>query len=250
VVDFINEVEEELRKDEYNVLLRRYGPYLLGVIIAIIMATGFVEWRKSADDKAARSTSAAFVEATNLAAEGNIEGATRQFLAIAEKAPEGYAGLSILRAAGLELEAGNSSKAVKLFDRAAGIFTTPRHKQLAQIKAAFILANERQFDDVRSRVELLAQKDQPYEFLARELLGFAAMQSGDLGAARQEFSYLSSVPGVPESIQQRAEQSLSLMQVEAGKVEGREVVDIEPSLAVNDDAQDVMQSSDKDAENE
>jgi len=34
VVDFINEVEEELRKDEYNRLLRRYGPYILAVIVA------------------------------------------------------------------------------------------------------------------------------------------------------------------------------------------------------------------------
>ena len=46
MVDFINEVEEELRKDEYNRLLRRYGPYILAVIVAIVAGTGFLEYQK------------------------------------------------------------------------------------------------------------------------------------------------------------------------------------------------------------
>ncbi len=219
MVDFINEVEEELRKDEYNVLLRRYGPYLLGVVIAIVAATGFLEWRKSTKDKAARSTSAAFVQANDLAAAGDTEMAARHFLAIADKAPEGYAGLSVLRAAAIELDEGNTSKAVALFDRAASIFTTERHKQLAQLKAAYILANEGQYGDVSNRVEVLATKDAPYEFLARELKAFVALQYGKPEIARQEYSYLSTIPGVPDSIQQRADQSLSLMTVEAQEAE-------------------------------
>jgi len=233
VVDFINEVEEELRKDEYNVLLRRYGPYLLGVVIAIVAATGFLEWRKGVKDRAARATSAAFVQANDLAAAGDTEMAARQFLAIADKAPEGYAGISVLRAAAIELDAGNTSKAVALFDRAASIFTSGRHKQLAQLKAAYILANEGQYADVSNRIETLAAKDAPYEFLARELKGFVAMKSGDLGIARQEYSYLSTVPGVPETIQQRADQSLSLMKVEAKQAENSETLEV-PS-AVNED---------------
>jgi len=258
VVDFINEVEEELRKDEYNVLLRRYGPYLLGLVIAIVMATGFIEWRKVVTDKDARATSAAFVEANNLAQAGDLEKASRQFLAIAEKAPEGYAGLSLLRSAGLEQERGNVLKAVSLYDRAADVFTTSRHQQLAQIKAAYILANEGRFDDVSSRVEALAQNDEPYEFLARELRGFAAMKSGDVAIARQEFSYLATIPGVPEPIQQRAEQSLSLMQVDARNAALRETVVLDDSM-VNDkktmpeeSAASVtsLESADKGSENE
>jgi len=33
VVDFIGEVQEELRKDDYNRWLRKYGPYLAGLIV-------------------------------------------------------------------------------------------------------------------------------------------------------------------------------------------------------------------------
>jgi len=37
VVDFINEVEEELRKDEYNRLLRRYGPFYYRLLLSLLL---------------------------------------------------------------------------------------------------------------------------------------------------------------------------------------------------------------------
>ena len=46
-------------------------------------------------------------------------------------------------------------------------------------------------------------------------MGFAAMQSGDMSGAREQFSYLSSIPGVTETIAARASQYLSLMSVDA-----------------------------------
>jgi len=61
VVDFINEVEEELRKDEYNRLLKKFGPLLIAIIALIIGGTAYMEWQKSSDDKAARATSYAYV---------------------------------------------------------------------------------------------------------------------------------------------------------------------------------------------
>lgn len=214
MVDFINEVEEELRKDEYNKLLRRYGPFLLGAIIAVVAATGYMEWSKSTADKAARSVSYAYVDAGEKAQSGDVDGAVADFIAISEQAPSGYSGLSLMRAASLRLEEGNRDGAIALFDQAAAKFEKPRHKQLAQIKAAYILAGDGRFADVSARLGALAAKDQPYEDLSRELLGFAAMQSGDMSTARQQFSYLDSIPGVMPSVKLRAEQYLSLMKTD------------------------------------
>ncbi len=211
MVDFINEVEEELRKDEYNRLLKRFGPLLLAIIIAVVAVTGFIEFRKYSDDKAARATSASYVDASNLAADGETDRAIEAFLAISEKAPAGYSGLSLIRAAALKLEKDDRSDAVTLLDAAANRFETARHKQLAQIKAAYILASDGAYNDVMSRAGALMVKDAPYEFLARELMGFAALQAGNDKLAREHYSYLESIPGVPSTIKERAEQALSLM---------------------------------------
>ena len=211
MVDFINEVEEELRKDEYNRLLRRYGPFLLVVIIAIVAVAGFLEFQKYTQDQSARATSASYIQASDKAAAGNVDQSIKEFMAIADKAPAGYAGLSLVRAAALKLEAGDSTEAVSLLDRAATTFETRRHIQLAQIKAAYILANEGAYSDVVNRAAPLMEKDAPYEFLARELVGFAGLKSGDEALAREQFAYLESIPGVPATIKERAKQNLSLM---------------------------------------
>ena len=217
MVDFINEVEEELRKDEYNRLLRRYGPYILAVIVAIVAGAGFIEYQKYAKDKAARATSASYVAASDAAAAGNIDQSFAGFMDIAEKAPAGYAGLSLVRAATLKLETGDGVEAVRLLDQAAITFETPRHAQLAQIKAAYILANDGAYSDVINRIGPLIEKDAPYEFLARELMGFAALKSGDETLAREQFGYLESIPGVPPTIKERAKQNLSLMRTAAAE---------------------------------
>lgn len=215
MADFINEVEEELRKDEYNKLLKKWGPFLLGIIIAVIAVAGYFEWQKASADKAARAASAAYVEANNFASEGEVDKAFRQYIDVAEKAPGGYAGLSLVRAASLKLEQGDRAEALRLFDEAAQKFESPRHAQLAQLKAAYILASQGRYADVKSRLGPLAEKEQPYEYLARELLGFSAMQDGDESGARQQFSYLSSIPGVPPTIQQRASEIMSLIKVDS-----------------------------------
>lgn len=219
MVDFINEVEEELRKDEYNRLLKRYGPFILAGIVAIVAGTGFLEYRKFAKDKAARATSASYVAASDKANDGQQAAALTEFLDIADKAPAGYAGLSLVRAASLKLEAGDRAEAVRLLDVAATTFETPRHSQLAQIKAAYILAGEGAYSDVLSRTGSLSVKDAPYEYLARELTGFAALQSGDNAKAREQYGYLEYIPGVPPTIKERAKQALSLMRTSSALAE-------------------------------
>lgn len=211
MVDFINEVEEELRKDDYNKLLKRYGPYIAAVIIAIVLGTAFLEWREYSTDRAARATAASYNEAVSAAQNGETDKAVSQLVELADVAPSGYAGLSLMQAAIAKQSAGERAEAVQLYDRAAEEFEQARHKQLAQLKAAYILAGDGAYTDVVARVSPLAAKDAPYEFLARELLGVAAAQTDDDAMARQQFGYLASIPGVPPTIKERAEQSLSLM---------------------------------------
>lgn len=211
MVDFINEVEEELRKDDYNKLLKRYGPAIAVVIFLIIAGTAAFEWNKSRTGKVARAASASYLSAADLARAGDSDKAVAEFSALAEEAPEGYSGLSLMRIAAIELERGNNAQAVSYYDQAANTFSLPRHSDLASLKAAYILADNGAYSDVQSRIDKLATKDAPYEFLARELAGFVALQSGDIPTARQEFNYLKNIPGVPQTIAERATQFLSLV---------------------------------------
>jgi len=215
VVDFINEVEEELRKDDYNRLLKKYGP-LIGVLLFLIVAgTGFMEWRDHADGKAARATAAIYTSADDELESGSLDQAVQEFVALGQAGPDGYAGLAFKRAAAIEHDKGNASEAVVYFDQSLSKFDKARHKHLSEYKAALILADQGAYSDVIARLDGLIVEDAPYEYLARELLGFAHEKSGNLPAAREQYAYLTSIPGVPQSVKLRAEQAMLLMNVDS-----------------------------------
>lgn len=211
MVDFISEVEEELRKDDYNKFLRKFGPLIIGLLIGVVMVVGYLEWRDYSQDRMARAAAFSYLEADDLLQDGKSEEASRAFLALADVAPDGYAGLSLMRAAIIASEAGNAAEAIRLYDAAAVRFNEERHIHLTSLKAAYVVANRGDWSDVDQRASALAAQDAPYEFLARELIATAALNMGDTDRARAEFSYLDTIPGVPDTIARRAEQALILM---------------------------------------
>lgn len=210
MVDFIHEVEEELRKDSYNELLRKFGPWIIGACVLIVAATGAYEYFKTADARAAKAASISYVEAAKMVEDGDRDAAIARYVAIGQKAKPGYAGLSLMQAAALKLEDGERAEALRLFDQAAQTFDTDLHKQLANLKAAYILADDGRYDDVNQRLTGLAESGQPFEYLARELKGFVALAQDDVKSAKSEFSYLARSPDVSEGIRNRAEQVLAL----------------------------------------
>jgi hypothetical protein len=217
MVDFISEVEEELRKDDYNKFLRQYGPLILGLLIGVVLVVGFLEWRSYSQERTARAAAASYLAADNALNEGRPDAAAQAFLELADVAPDGYAGLSLMRAAVIAGEQGNAAEAVRLYDLAADRLELDRHTDLARLKAAYVLANEGQWADVRGRAQALAVEGAPYEYLARELVASAALNSGDVATAEKEFRYLSTIPGVPQTVARRAEQALVLMTTQAAE---------------------------------
>ena len=211
MVDFINEVEEELRKDKYNVLLRKYGPYIVAAIFAIIAFAGYVEYQKKSKSIIARGASTSFEASKKLEASGDLQAASDKYIALSEVAPNGYAGLSLVHDAGMKVQLGDMDAAISLFDQAADKFEKPRHRDLQTYKAALILAETGKYDDAQARLSTLIQDKSPYQDLARELEAQILYAKGDLSTARSKLSYLVTAPGVSSGVKSRSEQLLSLI---------------------------------------
>jgi len=214
LVDFINEVEEELRKDKYNLLLRKYGPYIVAIIFAIIGFAAYIEYKKNATSVMARRASASFVSAGKHEASGDLQAAGDKFVALSDVAPSGYAGLSLVKAAGLKVQLGDMDGAIALFDQAASAFELPRHKDLAAYRAIMILMDLGRYDDAQARLIPLVNGDGPYQDLAKELEAQALYKKGDIKAARAKLSYLVTAPGVLQGVKTRSSQMLSLLNAE------------------------------------
>ena len=158
MVDFINEVEEELRKDDYNRLLKKYGPAIGVVLFLIVAGTGYMEYRKYAADKKAQAVSAIYTAADKQLDDGKPDEAVAAFVELSSTGPEGYSGLSLMRAAAIRQDQGDPISAVRFFDKAAEKFSVDRHMQLAQLKAACLLADQGAYSDPVSYRHLRAHE--------------------------------------------------------------------------------------------
>jgi hypothetical protein len=205
VADIFHEVDEEVRREKLKKLWDRYGNLVVAVCIAIIVAVGAwrgYEWWQA---KKAGETGAAFENAVSLAETGKHQEAEAAFAKIATDGTAGYRTLAKLREAA-ELAQTDKSAAIKAYDdvaadRGAGDVV----RQLAAVRAGFLLVDTAPYSEMRTRLEPLTGSDKIFRHTARELLALSAWKSGDVDAAKQWTGMIITDPQSPQSTRNRAE---------------------------------------------
>lgn len=218
---FFREVEEELRSERLKTFWERYGVLIIAVALLIVALTaGYRAW----DWYSAREASASgdrFLEALNLANDGQPDQALDELRALQTDGFGQYPVLARMRAATVELERGDVDAAIAAFDAIAADRSVPDAlAQVAQLRAAYILADHGSYTDVAQRVEQLTAPDNPLRHSAREAMGLAAFQEGRLADAKRLFDELVADPAAPGSLTDRAEIILDLIKASGDIAEG------------------------------
>jgi hypothetical protein len=210
LADIFSEVEEELRRDKYNALLRRYGLWVAGVSLLLILAVALHQmvWEPMRNARIYR-VSDTYDAALALSMAGQNQEADAAFAEIAAGDHDGYAALALVKQAEIAEAAGDISRAAALYAQAGERADDEALAGLAQIKALYAMADEASYDEILARAESLANADSPYQFSARELIAAAAVRAGDLQRATREYQYLSLAPETPPGIRTRATEGLA-----------------------------------------
>ncbi len=208
--DFFNEVDEEVRADRWRTLIRQYLPWAISVAVALLVAYfgvwGWSAWRSHVSAKA----SEAYNRGLLALSANNLPSARAAF---AEAAKEGgtllasspYQAAALMQEAGLYEADGKTDDAVKALDSAARAAHDPVLRDLASLKAAFLLMDKAPYDEIEKRLKPLSQKKRPFEYYAREALAFEQLQSpAHVKDARAEFGLLATDFNAPEDVRQRA----------------------------------------------
>ena len=210
--EFIREVDEAVRQDQWLKLWQRYGNYIIGAALAVVVGTAAgVGWRASQQsvrfDEARR-----FAEAERMLQEEMPAEAARAFATLAEDASGGYGVLARLRAAQAQAEAGDRAAASAVLDRlATDDDAAPIYRSLGELLAKqqqFVLADA---DVPLAELEPLASSDGPWRYSALELRALAQMQSGETVAARQTLDDLLADPLTPPNLARRAAELLAFL---------------------------------------
>ena len=209
-------MDEELRAEKTQQLLKRYSGVIAGVAFAIVgIAAGWQGWQwwQAKQDVAAASTfvTAATAADANPTLDPAMRGAlTGTFDALAASAPEGYRTLARLRAAALKADSGDIAGAAALWDQVAGDGSAdPLLRDLATLLWA-----QRQIDQgdpsrLEARLKPLTEPGNAWRDLAREQLGLLDLRQGHTAAAQTVFRQLSQDVTAPTGVRSRATALLS-----------------------------------------
>jgi hypothetical protein len=212
VVDIFDEVDEELRAERAQQLLKRYGGLIVACAIAIVgTVAGWQAWRwyEARQDRAA---AVEYLTAMNLAdataagsSEANRTAGIAVFAQLAAKAPAGYATLSRLREAALKADAGDAAGAAALWDQLA---SDPSVDPLLRDLANLLWA-QHQIDSgdpalLEARLKALAAPGNPWHALADEQLALLDLRQGKLDQARTTLRRLAQDTTAPNGVRGRS----------------------------------------------
>jgi hypothetical protein len=212
VVDVFEEVEEQLRSDHYKTLALRYLPWLGGGLLAALVVAlavwGYGQYRQAGEQKA----SEAYASGIDTLGRGDRDQAYQLFAKAAASSSAAYGSLALMQQAGIRLDQQRTADAVRLLDQAAKVAPNPIIGDAARLKSALALLDTASYTEIENRLKPLTSKtDSPYYALAREAVAMAKLKAGRAGEARGDFVVLSLLPNAPDSVRQRAQEAMTLI---------------------------------------
>jgi hypothetical protein len=209
VVDIFDEVDEELRAERAQLLLKRYSGLIIVVVLLIVgAAAGWQAWRwwqTRQDMAAAQRYVAAMAQQQSPAAAGNAQAITGDFDTLAQTAPEGYRTLARLQAAALKAEHGDLRGALELWnDVASDASADPLLRDLATL-----LWCQHQVDTadpglLATRLKALAESGNVWRPLAQEQLALLDLRQGKTAEAKAALGKLAQDVTAPNGVRERA----------------------------------------------
>ena len=210
--DIFRQVQEDLRREQLKAYWDKFGVFIIGGAMAIIIAVaGYKGWN-AWSDRQAGTAGAQFVEAQTLIDEGKTDAAGKAFEKLIKEAPHGYRTLSTFQLASTKVVNGKNEEAVKLYDDLAkngGL--DPVLKGFAQIQAAMLIVDKADLSEVKKRLGGMTVSNNYWRHSARELLGLAAFNATKLSEAKGYYDAIIKDNEAPRDLKARAEMMLSLI---------------------------------------
>ncbi len=210
--DIFREVDEDLRHERYAKLWSRFGKYLIGaVVLVVVVAAIVIAWQNVTEGRR-QAEGESFASALELAREGATEQAATAFNRLAENSGSGYRALARLQAAAALVKAGNTDEAVVVYDRLATDGAVDRIlRDLGALLAALHRFDAADNAEMLQRLGPLLIDGNAWRFSAREMQALVRHRSGDVAQARSLLEALVDDVDAPNGIRSRAAELLGVI---------------------------------------
>jgi hypothetical protein len=212
VADIFQEVDEELRRENYAKLWQRYGKYVIALAVVIVLATAGV-WRwKEYRLHLRQEEGARYATALDLARQGKDKDAADAFAEVAKQAGGGHRVLARLQEGALKARAGDTAGAMTAYDGLAGDASAdPIYRDVARLLAAQATLKSGDATSAIERLKPLTAANNPWHPSALELTALAQLKSGNKAEARAIYQRLSDDLAAPQSLRARAAEMITAL---------------------------------------
>ena len=187
MTDIFEEVSADLRRDRMQTVWDKYGRYVIGLAVAIVVVTaasiGISGYSTSQNEAASSRYDAMRASLGDLEPEAQLD-ALNSFAAAEDN---GYGGLARFAVAYIHVDNKNNDAALAAFDDLADDGSVPDSMQnYAQLQGAIVAINSgASLDEIEARLEDLMDADSGLMPLARETMALAYMRDDRLLEARE-----------------------------------------------------------------
>ena len=209
MTDIFSEVDEELRKDNFLALWKRYGKYVTAFAVALVVGTGaYVAYQRYTESHRLQRAQE-FMAAAEQIGQGDNSAAIGAFATVAQST-DGYGILARFRMANLKNRAGDDAGAVAIYDAIAGDSGIPAtFRDLAVILAATHTLDKADPAALTAKLQPLTADSSPWRFTALELTGLLAHRANDDAKAKTIFAKLADDREAPQAVRARAAEILA-----------------------------------------
>ena len=198
---FIDEVNDEVRRDRFYLMLKRYGWIAILAVVLLVGGAAWNEYRKAQARAQAEALGDAMFAALALDDTASRAAALE---AVDPATPSSAAVLAFLTAS-QQVEAGETQAAITTLDGVSVNGEVPSiYRQIAQLKSIALQGTDTPANDRRQALEGLAQPGNALRLLAVEQLALIDIEQDDPQSAIDRYQSILLDAEVTTDLQQRA----------------------------------------------
>lgn len=207
---FIQEIDEAVRKDQYEKLWQQYGRgVMIGCVIVVLGVAGY-SWFKNQQTTKLEAATASLAETLQGLAPGKEAEVSAALASAATTAPGHLPMLERFYAASLAANAGKAEDALAQYALiSADSSVSATYQDLAKLLSVQVQLDTGDIETLKAQLAPLAKDGAAWRFSAREMQAMLALRANDTATAKTILDALTTEPDAPASLKARAGQILA-----------------------------------------
>lgn len=205
--NIFDEITADLRRDRLSEAWDKYGRYIIGtavcIVVIVALSIGISSYQRNAEEQASARYDALLAELEGT----DDEARTIRLLSFATAENNGYGALARMSATLLQAQQGQSDNALAGFDSLADDGALPDSlRDFARLQAAIVLLDSNaDLGEIETRLSRLMLKNNGLQPMAREVLALAYIANDKPLEARAELKALQNDPLASSLSKERAD---------------------------------------------